>query len=107
MPCGSSLGNAAEAANHLAGDLIERICRSNRVLAGQVELRGAPSRLTFFSDEGWAERVLGNLVTNALRHARATKVLIGARRRAGDIVFDVLDNGRGLSPRHFARCSRP
>jgi CheY-like chemotaxis protein len=81
-----------------AGDLIERICRSNRVLAGQVELRGAPSRLTFFSDEGWVERVLGNLVTNALRHARATKVLIGARRCAGDIVFDVLDDGRGLSP---------
>jgi CheY-like chemotaxis protein len=81
-----------------AGDLIERICRSNRVLAGQVELRGAPSRLTFFSDEGWVERVLGNLVTNALRHARATKVLIGARRLAGDIVFEVLDDGRGLSP---------
>ena len=89
-----------------AGDLIERICRSNRVLAGQVELRGAPSRLTFFSDEGWVERVLGNLVTNALRHARATKVLIGARRCAGDIVFDVLDNGRGLSPASTQMCSR-
>jgi two-component system, sensor histidine kinase len=67
-----------------AGDLIERICRSNRTLAGQTELRGVPSRLTFFSDEGWVERVLGNLVTNALRHSR------------GDIVFDVRDNGRGL-----------
>jgi len=81
-----------------AGDLIDRICRSNRILAGNIELRGAPSRLTFFSDEGWVERVLGNLVTNALRHSRATKVLIGARRSAGDVVFDVLDNGRGLSP---------
>ncbi len=81
-----------------AGDLIERICKSNRVLAGQVELRGVPSRVTFFSDEGWVERVLCNLVTNALRHSRATKVLIGARRSAGDVVFDVLDNGRGLSP---------
>jgi CheY-like chemotaxis protein len=85
-----------------AGDLIERICRSNRSLAGRVELRGVPSRLTFFSDEGWVERVLGNLVTNALRHARATKVLIGARRSAGEIVFDVLDNGRGLSPAKLA-----
>lgn len=81
-----------------AGDLIERICRSHHALAGHVELRGAPSRLTFFSDEGWVERVLGNLVANALRHSRATRVLIGARRCAGDIVFDVLDNGRGLSP---------
>lgn len=85
-----------------AGDLIERICRSNRTLAGQVDLRGLPSRLTFFSDEGWVERVLGNLVTNALRHSRATKVLIGARRCAGGIVFEVLDNGRGLSPARLA-----
>lgn len=85
-----------------AGDLIERICRSNRALAGHVELRGVPSRLTFFSDEGWVERVLGNLVTNALRHSRATKVLIGARRCSRDIVFDVHDNGRGLSPSRLA-----
>ena len=76
-----------------AGDLVERICRSGRSLAGHVELRGVPSRLTFFSDEGWVERVLGNLVTNALRHSRATKVLIGARRCGGDIAFDVRDNG--------------
>lgn len=81
-----------------AGDLVERICRSSRALAGRVELRGVPSRLTFFSDEGWVERVLGNLVTNALRHSRATKVLIGARRCGCDIAFDVRDNGRGLSP---------
>jgi CheY-like chemotaxis protein len=81
-----------------AGDLIERICRSNRALAAHVELKGIPSRLTFFSDEGWVERVLGNLVTNALRHSRATRVLIGARRSRGDIVFEVHDNGRGLSP---------
>ena len=81
-----------------AGDLVERICRSGRSLAGRVELRGVPSRLTFFSDEGWVERVLGNLVTNALRHSRATKVLIGARRCGGDIAFDVRDNGCGLSP---------
>lgn len=85
-----------------AGDLVERICRSNRALAGHVELRGVPSRLTFYSDEGWVERVLGNLVTNALRHSRATKVLIGARRCEGDIVFDVRDNGRGLSPARLA-----
>jgi two-component system, sensor histidine kinase len=85
-----------------AGDLVERICRSSRTLAGHVELRGASSRLTFFSDEGWVERVLGNLVTNALRHSCATKVLIGARRCAGDIVFEVRDNGRGLSPEKLA-----
>jgi len=85
-----------------AGDIVERICRSNRALAGHVELRGVPTRLTFYSDEGWVERVLGNLVTNALRHSRATKILIGARRCAGDIAFDVRDNGRGLSPARLA-----
>lgn len=89
-----------------AGDLVERICRSHRALAGHVDLRGVPSRLTFFSDEGWVERVLGNLVTNALRHSRATKVLIGARRCEGDIAFDVRDNGRGLSPARLAEVFR-
>jgi len=37
-----------------------------------------------------------------LRHSHATKVLLGARRCSGDIVFDVRDNGRGLSPARLA-----
>jgi CheY-like chemotaxis protein/two-component sensor histidine kinase len=80
-----------------ANDIIERVRRSNRALAGDIDLRGARSKLTFFSDERWVERILGNLISNAIRHSKATRVLLGARRRTGGIVFEVRDNGRGMS----------
>jgi anti-sigma regulatory factor (Ser/Thr protein kinase) len=89
-----------------ADDLIQRVRNSNRALAGNIELVGVRSRLTFFSDERWVERILGNLVANAVRHSRATKVLIGARRRQGDIVFEIRDNGRGMSPSSVQRIPR-
>ena len=90
-----------------ADDLIERTRKSSRVLAGNVELRSARSRLTFFSDERWVERILSNLIANAIRHSRATRILIGARRSAGDIVFEVRDNGRGIASDRLAEMLRP
>jgi two-component system osmolarity sensor histidine kinase EnvZ len=43
------------------------------------------------------ERVLGNLVDNALRHGRAP-VRIALRREGGDAVIDVEDHGPGIPP---------
>ena len=80
-----------------ADDLIERVLRSNKGLAGDVELRWMPSRLMFVSDERWVERILNNLLINALWHSDGSKVLLGARLRGHCIVFEVRDNGRGMS----------
>lgn len=90
-----------------ADDLIERARKSNRALAGAIELRGARSRLTFVSDERWVERILNNLIANAVWHSDGTRIFISARRRGGDIVFEVRDNGRGMAPDKVARVFEP
>jgi CheY-like chemotaxis protein len=80
-----------------AGDLIERVTKSNQGLAGEIEVHGVSSRLTFVSDERWVERILNNLVGNAIWHSQGDRVLVGARRNADDILFEVRDNGRGMT----------
>jgi len=41
-------------------------------------------------------RVIQNLVANAIRHANASKVLIGLRRTASNTQVHIIDNGDGL-----------
>jgi signal transduction histidine kinase len=90
-----------------ADELIERVRKSNRALAASIKLRAASSRLAFVADERWVERVLSNLVSNAIRHSGGDRILIGARRRDEDIVFEVRDNGRGMAPDKVARVFEP
>jgi two-component sensor histidine kinase len=90
-----------------AGDLIERISKSNRGLAGDIEIHGISSRLTFVSDERWVERILNNLVGNAIWHSQGNRVLVGARRSADDVVFEVRDNGRGMTPEKVSTIFNP
>jgi signal transduction histidine kinase len=62
-----------------------------------------PTSLHVHADLNFLDRVIRNLVHNALRHARATRVLIGARRRGASVEIVVADNGRGISPEDRAR----
>ena len=88
-------------------DLIERVSKSNRCLAGEIQVRGIRSRLAFVSDERWIERILNNLVGNAIWHSRGKRIVIGARRSGSGIVFEVRDDGRGMSPEEVARVFEP
>jgi CheY-like chemotaxis protein/anti-sigma regulatory factor (Ser/Thr protein kinase) len=90
-----------------AGELIARVVRSRRVLTSSVTLHAVPSRLSFAADERWTERVLGNLISNAIWHAGASQILVAARRRGGDIVFEVRDNGRGMAQERVDRIFEP
>jgi len=90
-----------------ADDVISRAVKTNRVLAVNTTLHGAPSRLSFVADERWIERVLNNLISNALWHSGASHILVGARRRGEGIVFEVRDNGRGMSQDKVDRVFEP
>lgn len=90
-----------------ADELIRRAGRSNRALAGPLTLHCARSRLRFVSDERWVERMLNNLIANAIRHSGGTKVFVGARRRGDAIEFEVRDNGQGLAPETRAALFAP
>jgi signal transduction histidine kinase/CheY-like chemotaxis protein len=54
------------------------------------------------SDPVLLDRILRNLVTNALRYTDRGGILIAARRRGGMIRFQVWDSGIGIAPEHFA-----
>ncbi|MFL6663086.1 MAG: hybrid sensor histidine kinase/response regulator [Rhizobacter sp.] len=90
-------------------DLFRRL---QMAFAGQAEeaglqLRFRPAGKVVTSDPHLLERILGNLVQNALRYCKAGGgVLVGARDRRGGVSLEVWDSGIGISehelPRIFA-----
>ncbi|MET3914214.1 signal transduction histidine kinase [Variovorax sp. OAS795] len=73
----------------------------------RVRLRWSDRGLAVRSDAALLQRIVGNLVANALRHAPAGgTVLVAARRgrKDGDKVrIEVRDNGVGIAPIHQGR----
>lgn len=55
------------------------------------------------SDEILLERILRNLLSNAIRHTRQGGVLISARRCQGKLRLQVWDTGTGIEPEHQSR----
>lgn len=84
--------------NLAAGSVIARIRFQFEPVAAvqRVEIRSVPARLTVLADRDLLERALGNLVDNALRHARPRRILIGVRRYGDRVRFYVIDDGRGI-----------
>jgi signal transduction histidine kinase len=96
---------APRLADVAVGPLIARLAELNEPaarLAG-VELRALPSRLAARGDPALIERALGNLVANAIRHAKGRRVLVGARPSAGGVRLWVIDDGVGIPPGDAAR----
>ena len=81
-------------------DLFRRLQMS---FAGQAEeaglqLRFRPGAKVVTSDPQLLERILGNLVQNALHYGRSgAGVLVAARRRRGGVSLEVWDSGIGIS----------
>lgn len=65
--------------------------------ADAIELRVRASGLHVRTNPAMAERILLNLLVNAVRHSGASRILLAARRRAGRVCIQVLDNGCGLA----------
>jgi signal transduction histidine kinase len=82
------------------GPLISRVAEINEPAArlANVEIVALPSRLAAAADAELTERALGNLVGNAIRHAKARRVLIGARRTGECVRVWVIDDGVGVAP---------
>ncbi|WP_377807018.1 PAS domain S-box protein [Azospirillum sp. A29] len=70
--------------------------------AGQALRLVAPS-LTTRTDPRLLERVLRNLLANALRFAPGGRVLIGARQRGDHVQIEVWDTGIGIADQHIDR----
>lgn len=79
--------------------LLKRLCDEYRELAAarRTELRHVPTRATVRSDPKLLERVLRNLLSNAVQGTQNGRIVVGCRRRAGQAVeVQIHDTGSGL-----------
>ncbi|WP_228151634.1 hybrid sensor histidine kinase/response regulator [Pseudazoarcus pumilus] len=81
--------------------VLERIAATQRAAASdaRVTLRIRHTDAWGVSDPVLFERILGNLVSNAVRYSPAGKVLVACRRRGDTWRIEVRDNGIGI-PQH-------
>jgi signal transduction histidine kinase len=64
----------------------------------QLRVRGRPG--TVISDPILLRRIVGNLVSNAVKYTRSGGVLLAARGRGGSRRIEVWDTGLGIAPVH-------
>lgn len=68
--------------------------------AKSLRLRTHAKHTVIWSDPVVLRRILGNLVSNALRHTQRGGVLVGLRRREDMLVLEVWDTGVGIAREH-------
>jgi signal transduction histidine kinase len=69
-------------------------------LGKSLRLRTRAQPGTIWADPVVLRRMLGNLVSNALRHTIEGGVLLALRRREGLLMFEVWDSGEGIAREH-------
>ena len=82
------------------GQALERLCSEILPLAEEkgLELRYVRSSVAINSDPGLLDRLIRNLLTNAVRHTAKGKVLVGVRRCRGEQVrVEIWDTGVGIA----------
>ena len=86
--------------DHALAELMRRVAAGHAPEAARKGLRlmVAPLRCAVRTDAVLLERVLGNLVGNAIRYTERGRVLLGGRRRPGGIELQVWDTGIGIAP---------
>jgi len=86
--------------------LIEQVVEAERPLAAQkgLELRAVRTSAWVESDPALLERMLKNLVTNAVRYPEQGGIVVGCRRAgAGRVRLEVADTGIGIAPEEQRR----
>jgi signal transduction histidine kinase len=80
-------------------DLFERLANDfvPEALERDLRLAVVPTRFVVRSDPALLERIVRNLVANALRYTERGGVVVGARRRGGRIAIEVWDSGAGIA----------
>jgi signal transduction histidine kinase/ActR/RegA family two-component response regulator len=91
-------GVTPQVADFPAAQLLESIAEQFAPLAADrcLSLKVLPTRLAVRSDPRMLKRVLQNFVGNALRYTRRGGIVIGCRRRGGQVEFQVWDTGPGV-----------
>jgi len=79
-------------------DILPRVCAEVAEIAAVsgFAISRASCGAAVAADPTLLVRILRNLLHNAMRHSRGTRILVGARRRGASIRIYVVDNGRGV-----------
>jgi signal transduction histidine kinase/CheY-like chemotaxis protein len=95
----------AEVSDLPANELLDRVAHDFAPVALErgLSLAVVPSRVYLRTDPTLIERILRNLVANALRYTTAGGVVVGCRRRGGAIALEVWDSGPGIAARERTR----
>lgn len=64
-------------------------------------LRCVPGHAVIRSDRRMLGRMLGNLLTNALKYSDKGKILLGCRRRGDKLRIELWDSGEGIGPENL------
>jgi PAS domain S-box-containing protein len=93
-------GIKVETAEIAVGPLVSRVADDYEplALAKNLSLRVVRSTATISSDRRLLTRIIGNLVTNAVKYTDKGKILIGCRRRQGTLRIEIWDSGIGIPP---------
>jgi signal transduction histidine kinase/CheY-like chemotaxis protein len=84
--------------------IIERVCRDYEAEAAtkHIELRVRPTRAFVNTDAMLFERILRNIVANAVAYTDRGRILVGCRR-GSQLRVQVWDTGRGIEPAEQGR----
>jgi len=85
--------------NFSISELMEQLTREFRVLAKEkgIILKTVYCHKTTQTDRTMLRRVLQNLLINAIKHSKSTKILFGCRRRDNGLSIHVIDQGHGIA----------
>lgn len=80
--------------------LFARLVAETKALARHhgLSLRHAPTSLHVTADADRLDRILRNLIHNAIQNTTAGGVLVGARPRGAEVALEVWDTGAGVPP---------
>jgi CheY-like chemotaxis protein/anti-sigma regulatory factor (Ser/Thr protein kinase) len=78
--------------------LLRKLDAEHQPIASQTgnRLRVRVANTVVLSDAGMLQRILSNLISNALRYTYGGRVLVGVRRRGDRVRVDVCDTGSGI-----------
>lgn len=85
------------------GPLLKEIAKENMRAAGWpgVDLQVVDTSLAVATDRALLTTMVQNLLSNAIKYSDGQRIVIGCRRRSGQAVIQVSDQGKGVAEEHI------